>query len=165
MTKVVPGKNAPAFTLPGLDGQKKYSLTEALKEGPVVAAFFKIACPICQFTLPFLERVYETYGDSKVTFWGISQDDARDTRDFSKELGIKFPTLIDEDGYPVSNQYGLTNVPTLLLIGPDGKAMVSTTGFDKAALEKINAEVARYSGKPEQPLFRPGEIVPDYKPG
>ncbi len=164
MTKVVPGKNAPAFTLPGLDGQK-YSLTEALKKGPVVAGFFKISCPVCQFTFPFLERLYENYGDSKATFWGISQDDARDTRDFCKEFGIKFPTLIDEDGYPASNQYGLTNVPTVLLIGPDGKTVVSTTGFDKAALEKINSEVARSSGKPEQPLFLSGEIIPDYKPG
>jgi peroxiredoxin len=164
MTKVVAGKNAPAFMLPGLDGQK-YSLAEALKKGPVVAAFFKITCPVCQFTFPFLERLYEIYGDSKASFWGISQDDARDTRDFCKEFGVKFPALIDEEGYRVSNQYGLTNVPTLLLIGPDGKAIVSTTGFDKAALEKINAEIARDSGKPEQPLFRPGEIVPDYKPG
>jgi peroxiredoxin len=164
MTKVVPGKNAPAFTLPGPDGQKS-SLTEALKKGPVVAAFFKISCPVCQFTFPFLERLYETYGDSKATFWGISQDDARDTRDFNGEFGVKFPTLIDGDGYPVSNQYGLTNVPTVLLIGPDGKTVVSATGFDKAALEKINAEIARASGKPEQPLFRPGEVIPDYKPG
>ena len=164
MTKVVPGKNAPAFSLPGVDGQK-YSLTEALKKGPVVAAFFKISCPVCQFTFPFLERLYETYGDRKAAFWGISQDDARDTRDFYSEFGVKFPALIDGDGYSVSNQYGLTNVPTVLLIGPDGKAIVSATGFDKAALEKINAEIARASGKPEQPLFRPGEVVPDYKPG
>ena len=164
MTKIGPGKNAPAFTLPGLNGQK-YSLTEALKKGPAVVTFFKISCPVCQFTLPFVDRVYETYGDDKVTFWGISQDDARDTREFNEEFGVKFPALIDEDGYPVSNQYGLTNVPTVLLIGAGGKAVVSTTGFDKAALEKINAEVARYSGKPEKPLFRPGEVVPDYKPG
>jgi peroxiredoxin len=164
MTKVLAASSAPAFTLPGVHGQN-YSLAEAMKKGPVVAAFFKVSCPVCQFTFPFLERLYEAYGDSKATFWGISQDDARDTREFNQEFGVKFPVLIDEDGYPVSNQYGLTNVPTVLLIGPDGKTIVSAVGFDKAALEKINSEVARFTGKPEQPLFLPGEVIPDYKPG
>ncbi len=164
MTKVQAGNAAPAFTLPGTNG-KSYSLAETLKKGPVVAAFFKISCPVCQFTFPFLERLYETYGDSNVTFWGISQDDAANTKEFCAEYGVKFPVLIDGDGYPASNQYSLTNVPTIFLIAADGKVSVSSVGFSKADLEKIATEVARASGKPVQPLFRTGEAVPDYKPG
>jgi peroxiredoxin len=164
MTKVQAGNAAPTFTLPGTN-EKSYSLAEASKKGPVVAAFFKISCPVCQFTFPFLERLYQTYGDSNVTFWGISQDDAADTMEFCAEYGIKFPVLIDGDGYPVSNQYSLTNVPTIFLIAVDGKVSVSSVGFSKADLEKIATEVARASGRPVQPLFRPGEAVPDYKPG
>ena len=164
MSKIEAGKPAPIFSLSGLNG-RSYSLTDALKKGPAVVAFFKISCPVCQFTFPFLERLYETYGDGKVSFWGISQDDAADTKAFCAEYGIKFPALIDDTGYPVSNQYGLTNVPSVFLIAPDGRTRVASIGFSRADLEKISAEVARASGKPAAPLFRPGEVVPDYKPG
>ena len=159
-----PGTPAPNITLHDAHG-KPQSLESALKRGPVVAAFFKVSCPVCQFTFPFLERLYEAYGGDKITFWGISQDDARDTRDFAVEFGAKFPMLIDEKGYPASNQYGLTNVPTVFLIAPDGNIQVSAVGFSKPDLEAIAKRAARASGKPAQPLFKPGEVIPDHKPG
>jgi len=158
------GQSAPGVSLKNTEGQT-VSLAEALKKGPVLAAFFKVNCPVCQFTFPFLERMYETYGDSKFTFFGISQNDAGETREFNKEYGVKFSVLIDEAGYPVSNQYGLTNVPSLFLISPGGKIQESSVGFARADLERIAAEAARASGKPAIPLFKPGEVVPDYKPG
>ena len=34
------------------------------------------------------------------------------SRDFAHEFGVTFPVLIDDAGYPVSNAYGLTSVPT-----------------------------------------------------
>ena len=158
------GKSAPDFKLTGIDG-KTHSLSEALKKGPVLLAFFKVCCPICQFTFPFLERLYETYGDSKVTLWGISQDDAPDTRDFNREFEISFTGLIDDNGYSVSNRYGITNVPTLFLVGTDGKICASETGFSKKDLEYAAKEFAAASGKPASALFKPSDIVPDYKPG
>lgn len=164
MSKIQAGNEAPAFSLAGIDGQL-YSLPEALKGGPVVAAFFKISCPVCQFTFPFLERMYESYGDAKVSFWAVSQDNVADTRGFLSEFGLKFPALIDADGYKVSKQYGLANVPTIFLIRPDGTVHTASVGFAKADLETIAAEVAKASGKAREPLFRPGEKVPDYKPG
>jgi peroxiredoxin len=136
-----------------------------LKRGPVVAAFFKVSCPVCQFTFPFLERLFKTYGSDRATFWAISQDDARDTRDFCTEYGVTFPALIDDDGYPASNEYGITNVPTFYLIAPDGSVQIDSVGFGKQALEKISGELARYLGRAVAPVFEPGEIVPDSKPG
>ncbi len=164
MTKVLAGHQAPAFALNGTNGHP-FSLADALRKGPVVAAFFKITCPVCQFAFPFLERLYKAYGDEHLSFWGISQDDARDTKEFCKEFGITFPALLDEDGYPVSNQYGLTNVPTVFLIAPDGKVRVSSVGFSKADLEKISSELAFYLEWPPAPVFHPDEVIPDYKPG
>jgi peroxiredoxin len=113
MTHIVAGNMAPGFSLKGLDG-KNYSLGALIERGPVVAAFFKISCPVCQFTFPFLERLYKRYGGDGVTFLGISQDDARATQKFASEYGVTFPVLLDEDGYPVSNGYGLASVPTIL---------------------------------------------------
>ena len=164
MSKVHTGNKAPNFELKELDG-RRVSLQEALKRGPVVAAFFKSSCPVSQFTFPFLERLYKAYTSDRTTFWAISQDDAGETREFCAEQGVTFPALLDEDGYPVSNDYGLTNVPTFYLIAADGTVQVDSVGFGKKALEKISAELARFLGKPVAPVFQPDEIVPDTKPG
>jgi len=164
MTHVNAGTAAPVFSLKGLDG-KDYSLPELLQKGPVVAAFFKISCPVCQFTFPFLERLYKKYGGDGVTFLGISQDDARATKEFAREYGVTFPMILDEKGYPASNAYGLTNVPTIFLIEPDGAVRVSCMGFDKNDLETIGSELAQRKNIPATALFKPGESVPAHKPG
>src|SRR5271155_5413955 len=164
MTHVNPGNVAPAFSLKDLNG-KGYSLPSLLETGPVVAAFFKVSCPVCQFTFPFLERLFKRYGGDGVTFLGISQDDARATRHFSEDYGLTFPVLIDEDGYPVSNGYGLTNVPTTFLIDSDATVRTVCMGFDRAGLEAIANELAARRKLAPAALFRSDEKVPDHKPG
>jgi peroxiredoxin len=62
MATLKAGTLAPDFTLPTMDG-KKFSLSEALARGPVLAAFFKVSCPTCQYAFPFLERIYKSYGN------------------------------------------------------------------------------------------------------
>jgi peroxiredoxin len=165
MTHLVTGNTALGFSLKALDN-KEYSLGALMERGPVLAAFFKISCPVCQFTFPFLERLYKRYGGDGVTFLGISQDDVESTSRFSKEYGVTFPMLIDdEDGYVVSNAYGLTNVPTIFLIETDGTIKVSCSGFDKKDLETIAAELAERKKISLTPLFRPDEVIPANKPG
>ena len=164
MTKIQAGHAAPVFTLKSTEG-KGFSLADALKKGPVVAAFFKITCPVCQFTFPFLERLFKAHSGDAVSFLGISQNDGAGTKEFLGEYGISFPAVMDEDRYPVSNQYGLNTVPTVLLIAPDGRVRVSSVGFCKADLEKIAKELADYFRKRPTSVFLPSEIVPDYKPG
>ena len=164
MTHLAAANTAPEFSLKSLD-QKEYSLRALLERGPVVAAFFKISCPVCQFTFPFLERLHQRYGSSGATFLGISQDDARATKSFASEYGVTFPMLLDADRYPVSNAYGLTNVPTIFLIEPGGKVKVSSMGFDKKDLETIAGELAERRNIALTPLFSPDEVVPANKPG
>jgi peroxiredoxin len=166
MTNIVAGNTAPGFSLKGLDG-KELSLASSLQRGPVVAAFFKVSCPVCQFTFPFVERMYKRYGGDSVTFLGISQDDARDTKDFAKEFGVTFPMFLDEKqkGYPASNAYGLTSVPTIFLIETDGAVKISCMGFDKKDLESIAGELAERKKMTAAALFRANESVPAHKPG
>jgi len=158
------GALAPNFTLKTRAGVQ-HKLSTLLEKGPVVVAFFKISCPVCQFTMPFLERMHERFAGRSASIIGLSQDSAKDTGEFCDDYSLRFPVLLDDSGYPVSNAYGLTNVPTIFLIEPDGKIKIECMGFDKAALEKITAELELQTKLPPQPLFRPGEIVPAYKPG
>jgi peroxiredoxin len=164
MAALPAGAKAPGISLQDTTGET-VTLADALNKGPVVVAFFKVSCPTCQFAAPFLERLHETYAGPKFTMLGISQDDSRDTRDFFKEFDVWFPSLIDADGYPVSNQYGITNVPTIFLIAPDGKIRLTSVGFVKKELERIAAEAARATATPPKALFKPSEAVPEVKPG
>src|SRR3954469_10682310 len=119
------GVTAPDFALPTLQGGK-FSLATALKEGQVVLAFFKISCPVCQMAFPYFERLHQAFHGKNVRIVGISQDSAADTAAFAKQFGITFPIALDDTKkFPASNAYGLTNVPTLFLVLPDGTISAS----------------------------------------
>jgi len=165
MTHIVAGNTAPGFSLRDSNG-KDYSLSVLLEKGPVVAAFFKVSCPVCQYTFPFLERLHQRYGKT-TTFLSISQDDAKATKKFNDEYGVTFPAPLDEiaKNYPASNAYGLTNVPTVFLIEPDGSIKIVCNGFDKKGLEEIAAYLADRQHSVPTALFRPDERIPDHKPG
>lgn len=160
------GVAAPDIRLPSLDGEK-FALDQARKRGPVVAAFFKVNCPVCQLAFPYLERLYKAYGSSgKFTLVGVSQNDAADTKAFNREFGVTFTTLLDDPRkYPASNAYRITNVPSLFLISPDGEVELSSVGWSKQEMEDLNRRLAKVSGVAAVPLFKPGEQVPDFKPG
>jgi peroxiredoxin len=156
---------APDFTLTTMDG-KPFSLSQALQRGPVLLAFFKISCPVCQYAFPFLERMHQAYRGKNVTVAGISQNSRNDTALFQKEYGITFPMLLDDPAnYKVSNAYGLTNVPTILLIAPDGAIEVSCVGWSRADIAAINAKLAEHLQARQAAVFHDGEDVAEWKAG
>jgi peroxiredoxin len=160
------GVHAPEIELNYLDGGK-FSLQQVRKKGPVVAVFFKVSCPVCQMALPFLERVFQAYGKSGVfTFVGVSQDNAADTRAFSHQFGVTFPMLLDPAGkYPASNAYALTHVPTVFLISAEGEIEFSSVSWSRADMDQLNRRLAHLSSMPQEQIFKPGEVVSDFKPG
>ncbi len=156
---------APQFELADSDGIR-FSLQDALAHGPVLLAFFKVACPTCQFTLPFLERIDNQFRGHGVQVWALSQDNAGDTRQFAEHFGITFPILIDETPYTTSRAYRLEYVPSLFLIGSDGRIVVSGDGFSKSDLLTIHRFLTQRSKDPvPMALFSPQDHVPEYKPG
>jgi peroxiredoxin len=165
MAALMAGTSAPDFTLQSMDGSK-FSLHDALKRGPVVLAFFKISCPVCQYTFPFLERIYKSHGGKNVSIVGVSQNSKKDTAVFLKEYGVTFPVLLDDtDTYPASNAYGLTNVPSIFWIAEDGEIEISSVGWDRKEIEEINRRAAKISGAGPKPVFHSGEQIPDFRAG
>ena len=157
------GQQAPDFTLARLKNGSAggtATLDKLLSRGPVLLAFFKSTCPVCQMTLPFLERIHRGRAPGSLDIYGVSQDDAETTQEFAGQFGISFPMLLDaeESGYPASNAYGISHVPTLFLIERDGTIGWSSEGFNK---REFSAMAAQASVNP----FRPGEDVPEWKAG
>jgi peroxiredoxin len=144
------GARAPDFRLPALDGNE-FSLTEIAARGPVLLAFFKISCPVCQLTLPYLERVHQA---GALAIYGISQNDARDTQQFAARYGVTFPMLLDTEksGFPASNAYGISSVPTMFLIERDGVIAQVMQGWRRDEMAAIGA-------------VGPDDKVPQWKAG
>jgi peroxiredoxin len=156
---------APDFTLPTMTGSQ-FHLREALARGPVLAVFFKISCPVCQYALPFVERIFNAYGSRNITIIGISQNDQKATAAFMREYGITFPVLLDErNKYPVSNAYGITNVPTMFWIGTDGNIEISGVGWSRGDVEEMNRKASNNSGEAATRIFRPDEEIADFRAG
>jgi peroxiredoxin len=161
MPALTAGKSAPEISLADLHG-KQFSLREALQHGPVVLAFFKVTCPVCQYAMPFVERLHHAHPKAQVI--GVSQHPKKETGMFVREYGITFPVLLDlQDKFPASNAYGLTNVPTIFLVSPDGDIEVSCVGWNRKDLEEIHRRLAGAHSSP--PIFHRGEDVADSKAG
>ena len=165
MAALTPGTKAPDFELKAMSG-KRFSLREALARGPVVVAFFKVSCPTCQYAFPFLERLHKAYANKGVALVGVSQNDAKETAAFLREFGLTFPVLLDERSrYPVSNAYGLTNVPTVFWIAQDGEIELSSVGWMKADFEDVNRKMAGAAKIAPAMVFKAGEDVRDFRAG
>lgn len=159
------GTQAPQFELPAVGGSK-FSLQDALTQGPVLAVFFKISCPTCQYALPYYERIYKTYGRGKLSIVGVSQNDKKDTADFLKKYGITFPVLLDDTKtFPASNAYQLTNVPSVFWISEDGEIEISSVGWSRQEFEEIVQKAASVTEQSPKPVFQPSEQIADFRAG
>jgi peroxiredoxin len=164
MPPLTVGNTAPSFQLATTTGQR-LSLPEALATGPVLLAFFKVSCPVCQFTFPFLERLHKQLRGQDVQIWGIVQDNAQDGARFAATYGVTFPILIDDSPYAVSRACNLSHVPTLFLVKPDGHIEISSDGFSKADLLAIQRSLTQTLSTTPPALFLASESIPEYKPG
>lgn len=165
MVTLSAGVRAPDFTLPTVDSGQ-VSLHQLLKKGPVVLVFFKVGCPTSQYAFPFFERIYQANRDAGASFLGVSQDNAKHTQTFLKQYGVTFPIALDDpSSYTVSNAYGLTNVPTLFYIEPNGEIAISSISWSRADVEAVNQKLAANRRQSPPTLWHHGEDVREFRAG
>ncbi|HEU5403614.1 MAG TPA: TlpA disulfide reductase family protein [Terriglobales bacterium] len=164
MSALKPGTKAPAVELPLLGGGS-FSLSNSLSKGAVALAFFKVSCPVCQYAFPYFDRISGLLNGKGLTFIGVSQDSGSDTMEFAKQFGVHFPIALDDiSRYPVSNAYGLTNVPTLFIVQEDGTISHSIISWSKKEMQELY-DGFRDSQNASVKLFPAGENVADFKAG
>ena len=152
------GAQAPDFELPDIAGAK-WTLGESLKRGCVLVVFFKVSCPTCQLTFPFLERLAASVTPAAPQLVAVAQDDAAGVTQFQQRFHVSMRTLLDVPrSWPVSNAFRISNVPSIFLIEPEGRISLAVDGFSKAGLEELGT---RFGTAP----FRPDENVPVFRPG
>lgn len=150
------GAAAPDFELEDVTGSP-VKLSALTADGPVLLAVFKASCPTCQLALPFLDRIGQ---GGKLRVVPVSQDEPETTRAFLARFGVTLPALLDrgEQGYPMSNAYGVAYVPSLFLVERGGRVSLASEGFSKREMLYLGERAGIAP-------FREGENVPESKSG
>ena len=161
MAALGPGDRFPVLDLVSADGRPAPRTS-----GETLYGFFKTTCPTCELTWPFLERL-RSYGDGDRAIVAVSQDPPAETEAFNERLGVRVPTFYDPPPWKASATLGLTTVPTLVLVDESGRIRETVVGFQKRKLEDLAGRAAppTDAGDRTGGLFRPGESVPEMRPG
>ena len=159
-----PGAEAPSFELPASDGGGTRSLEDIAGDGPALLAFFKTGCPTCQLAFPVYGELERRYGNA-VPVVAVSQDTPAKTVPWLDDRGFDGPALDDDsDGYAVSAAYGVTTVPTLVLV--EGRKVVDVSqGWDRDRVNALARMLAERTGGDGSAVSTEGDGRPAFKPG
>ncbi len=164
-----PGTPAPGadFTRPG---GGKAAIADLLAQAnglPLLLAFFKVSCPTCRLTWPYLQRLHAAYGGTAVHIVGVSQNDAEESRKFFEEFGkATFDLVLDpEPRFAASNAFHVEAVPHLALVSPSGVLEEVFAGWSRAKMEALGERLAGRGGFPPVPVVPPGDPVRDFQAG
>jgi peroxiredoxin len=140
------GKNTigrkPEIQFTALDGRE---VDLARLEGKVVLLdFWATSCGGCVVGIPELREVYDKFHDKGFEIVGISLDTDRTAlARFVKEKGMPWPQFFDGKGWDntIAAKYGIRAVPTLWLVGRDGKVVDQGARFNLTEkVTKLTAE-------------------------
>lgn len=109
----------------------------AILQGKVVIVdFWATWCMPCLAIQPELQTLYEKYKDQGLEIIGYNIDTELDMfKKFYAEKKLPWPVIVEklsvkENQQPLSEYYGITGIPTLILIGRDGKVISQDLDID-----------------------------------
>ncbi len=155
--------DAPHFELPSADGRPR-SLGDLSAGGAVMLAFFRTGCPTCALAFPVYGEMERRYG-AAVPLVAVSQDSLAEAVPWLRDKGFAGLALDDEsDGYAVSDAYGVTTVPTLVLVD-GGRVVAVSEGWDRDRVNAWAALLGQRTGGDTSPVSTEGDGRPVFKPG
>lgn len=137
------GDTVVNFKLPDLRN-KTVQLSELLQRGPVLLDFWATWCKPCVKAFPKLEALHQKYREQGLVVVGINQDGPRNlakVKPFVHSLKITFLVLIDENN-EVMRRLQVQNLPTSLLLAPDGTMAARHVGYSEENMKKLEEEIA-----------------------
>ena len=147
------GDRAPSLVLP--DAATGESVTDPWREGPVVLAFFKTTCPVCQMAAPKVQALAE----AGVRVVAIGEDSPREIQSYAERHGQKVTTLSETAPYPASDAFGIDTVPTLFRVDEDGTVRDAVVSWDRDRWNRL-AEAAGGAAVSDE-----GDGLPPFRPG
>lgn len=147
---IAAGSAAPDWELKTPDG-KAVSL-KSLRGKVVVMDFWSSWCGPCKMAMPGLQKVHEAFKDKPVAILGIncrerSPAGENAAMEFVRQKGLTYPQLLKGD--TVAAAYKVSGIPCFYIIGPDGKVIYATAGFQPQLHDYMKGVIEKYL--PTQP--------------
>ncbi len=137
---------APNFSLKTLDGQE-ITLSE-LKGKVILLDFWATWCGPCRESIPHLVQIYKNNQEKGVELIGMNLDkkgDVDTVRHFVRSMDIPYPiTMTPED---VARNYGVSGLPTTILIDKEGKIREKIVGFNSAIAKQMASKVVELASE------------------
>lgn len=146
------GRPMPDFSFGAL-GESAQRYTPATFAGKTyLVAFWASWCKPCIAELPVLHALHQKYQARGFDLLSVAiHDDEADVKKFRKEHAAKWPmpwpvAYVGKDqADEVAKMFGVTGLPTALLVGPDGAVIATNVDVDGEGLEHL---VDRIMSKP-----------------
>ena len=130
------GMEAPDFIVEMFDGQK-VRLSD-LRGKVVLVNFWATRCPPCREELTRVQTdIIDRFAGKDFVFLPISRGEEKQTvAAFRKRMNYTFPMGLDPD-QKIFRRYAKNYIPRNFLVGPDGKIILASIGYDKAEFEHL----------------------------
>lgn len=92
----------------------------------VLVQFWATWCEPCKADMPTLKDMLQKYGQSGFSIIGVNLDSSqREMAQYVQENRLAWPQIFEEGGLDSrpANELGILTLPTMILIGPDGKVV------------------------------------------
>ena len=126
---IKPDTAAPDFKMKTPEG-KNFQFAKWAKGKTVVLDFWASWCPDCRKDAPEVVRMYQEYRQKGIEFLGISMDtDVEAWKKAIEKYGIEYQQVSELKKFKetdISKAYGVKWIPSMVVVGPDGKVVLST---------------------------------------
>lgn len=143
--KDILGKKAPDFTLPSVTDSTpvKFRLS-TLKGKVVVLDFWAVWCGPCTDSMPFFQKLQDSYRTQGLEVVGLHVDDRmpepKEVKAFLDELGVRYSNLVSTT--EVDDSYLVYAMPTTYILDRNGVVQKRHIGFNpKTAPDRIERDV------------------------
>lgn len=143
LLQIQPGKPAPDFSLPDMQGNEfKFS---SLKGKVVLIDFWASWCKPCIASIPTMKKIYDEYKEKGFEILGLSNDSKKDAWLKSIEANtIPWINVVDRFPQPpapfgpaeIATLYGISYLPTTILVDREG-IIIAKNLHEKELVEKL----------------------------
>lgn len=135
-TLVRAGDAAPDFTVSLFDGGS-VRLSD-LRGKTVLVNFWATWCPPCREELTRVQaELIDRFEGRDFVFLPVSRGETRETvARFRKQTGYRFPMGLDPE-QTIYKMYATNFIPRNFLVGPDGRVIVATTGYEPEEFDAL----------------------------
>ncbi len=147
------GDAAP--NLLGIDGKGNDVLAEQFKGKVVVVTFWATWCGYCLKELPALNHIQNSVGTDFIQVIAVNQEEEiRTAQSVLRQMkDRKFLAAYDRKG-KISESYGVSSLPNLWIIAPDGTIAAHHIGYGDESLSIIAKDILRILEKYNPDLLK-----------